>query len=72
MINRLVFVILVIASVYVSGVISECWFRICYKIGTPASDLVMAGGLSAFFIPLIIMILIAQWICFGKKGTQNA
>lgn len=72
MINRLVFVILVIASVYASGLIAGDWILFAGRFDSLIGPPFIVSLVAVFFIPLIGMVLIAKWVCFNKKGTQNA
>lgn len=72
MINRLVFVTLVIASVYVSGLIAGEWIMFAGRFDSLIGPPFIVSLVAAFFIPLIVMVLTAQWVCFNKKDSQNA
>lgn len=67
MINRLVFVALVIAAVYVSGHVALEVGLLAERSEVPYGAPIISVLVGSFFGSLFLMIKVSLWVCFNKK-----
>lgn len=67
MINRLLFVILVIAAVYVAGVFAFEIGTLAERSGVPYGSPMIAVLVCSYFGSLFLMAKVSLWVCFNKR-----